>query len=505
MAKRPITDIEYQILADAITQCDSSNIDGIDGIKVPVGDRDVPIGGAKMRVKAIGGNPPSAWLSNTVAFTVESLDYELVQPIASTIGDEDQQLIFESIDEITPVTYTSSNPTVATIVSGNMLHVVSLGTSTITAIQGDISRSKTFTVYETIGDIYNVDNWTDLNDFDQERQGQSGNPDPAAFTISAGKISTYAEGGNTSFLFLKRDNTLARVSFYYRSKRNNDTSSNPGNQFTLNSAYYGSTVTPFYIAGVYINGSNMVLYNNSGMSQDLTVESPFQVSDDIVESTLERDFLKWKSNFKNVTQNKSYDLEDNSSAINSFRGIINNNAYINEIDNIILSSKEAKSYPRWCMGDSISSVGITSPIQLGYSFRIDARTYSGGGNKSGDLLRTLPFFIENITPSKVFILIGTNDGNVPSYYTNLDEVVSTLEDAGWIVVVLCPPPRNGVDMSPLNNYIKANYPDQYISMFDLLKDPSSNDWNPIYYADGVHPNELGHKVMAQNIKSSPLY
>jgi len=111
MAKRPITDIEYQILADAITQCDSSNIDGVDGIKVPVGDRDVPIGGAKMRVKAIGGNPPSAWLSNTVAFTGST-----VVPTNGIVDDNADTFAF------TPATgYTASQHEYRLQINGNFV------------------------------------------------------------------------------------------------------------------------------------------------------------------------------------------------------------------------------------------------------------------------------------------------------------------------------------------------------------------------------------------------
>jgi len=135
MAKRPITDIEYQILDDAITQCDSSNIDGATGIKVPVGDRDVPIGGAKMRVKAIGGNPPSAWLSNTVAFTASGIEPNLVIDDVPNVSVGDDIYTSYSSDSDGIIAFSSSDASKGTVVDmGGYLKITGVATGSFNVI-----------------------------------------------------------------------------------------------------------------------------------------------------------------------------------------------------------------------------------------------------------------------------------------------------------------------------------------------------------------------------------
>jgi len=69
--KRPLTDHEYQVNGGAWIGCTALNTtDNLDGsYTINVGlDVDIPIGGLKVRVKALGINPVSAELTNTVAF-----------------------------------------------------------------------------------------------------------------------------------------------------------------------------------------------------------------------------------------------------------------------------------------------------------------------------------------------------------------------------------------------------------------------------------------------------
>lgn len=137
--KRPLTDHEYQVNNGTWIPCTLSNTtdngDGTytitDGLSI-----EIPIGSLKVRVKALGINPASAALLNTIAFNaphVGDIPLFYINPVKTmAVGDADQLLSFVSSSP-GPVTFTSSDTSKATI-------VVSGGNSYLRAIaDGDVT------------------------------------------------------------------------------------------------------------------------------------------------------------------------------------------------------------------------------------------------------------------------------------------------------------------------------------------------------------------------------
>lgn len=86
------------------------------------------------------GNTLGQVVSNTVTVTVNAIVLPVpvinfTQPSGMTVGGIDQTLFASSTNTVTPIVFTSSDTTVATIVSGNKLRVIAPGTVDIIASQ----------------------------------------------------------------------------------------------------------------------------------------------------------------------------------------------------------------------------------------------------------------------------------------------------------------------------------------------------------------------------------
>lgn len=139
MALRPITDYEfrYKITGGSFVSpiaCSGSNTtdngNGTYSINVP--DDDIATGDFQVRVKSIGSDSASAWLSSNAPFTktVITPTVSFTTPSAMTFGDADQTLIFSTTNPDVTAVATSLDTSKATIVAGK-LHAVGNGSVTI--------------------------------------------------------------------------------------------------------------------------------------------------------------------------------------------------------------------------------------------------------------------------------------------------------------------------------------------------------------------------------------
>jgi hypothetical protein len=119
--KRLLTDYEYQINGGTWTNSTADNTtDNGDGTYTIYNRLDIviPIGGLKVRVKALEGNPPSDALTNNVAFTGAAITARpnvIFNPNTLAVGDTDKLLNYTS-DSAGVAMFTSSDATKATIV-----------------------------------------------------------------------------------------------------------------------------------------------------------------------------------------------------------------------------------------------------------------------------------------------------------------------------------------------------------------------------------------------------
>ena len=156
-------------------------------------------------------------------------------------------------------------------------------------------------------------------------------------------------------------------------------------------------------------------------------------------------------------------------------------------------------------------------------------TYYGGlpvvnsgieGNTTEDILNDMKNRVYNYNPSKVFLLIGTNDlihdMEVEEIVSNIEKIISEInnnEPQAEIYVESIYPVndnlnedmvnvRNNEDIMEINEKIKAYCEANdctYINIYDILLDDDGN-FNEKYTDDGLHPNSRGYEVITEELK-----
>jgi hypothetical protein len=131
---------------------------------------------------------------------------------------------------------------------------------------------------------------------------------------------------------------------------------------------------------------------------------------------------------------------------------------------------------------------------------------SGSWNSVTNAVSVLPEILAH-QPGTAVLMIGGNDllYNYPTaqWQNGYSNLVAQLKTAGARVKHCLPTPRNGVNLTPLKNYIQANYPaaDIIDCWTPLLTNTSS--LNPIYDSgDGTHFNDAGHLVIGSIIRTN---
>lgn len=142
------------------------------------------------------------------------------------------------------------------------------------------------------------------------------------------------------------------------------------------------------------------------------------------------------------------------------------------------------------------------------------------GNTTDDILGDMKKRAYQYNPSKVFLLIGTNDLThdksneeivegvekiIEGIKENRPKAEIYLESIYPVNYSLSPKMvnvRKNDDIKEINKELKKYCKDNkitYIDMYDLLKDDDDN-FDSIYTNDGLHPNDEGYEVITKEIK-----
>ena len=142
------------------------------------------------------------------------------------------------------------------------------------------------------------------------------------------------------------------------------------------------------------------------------------------------------------------------------------------------------------------------------------------GNTTEDILNDMKGRVYNYNPSKVFLLIGTNDlihdVSVDDIVSNIERIINEInsnEPQAEIYVESVYPVnddldedmvdvRNNDDIMDINEKIEKYCDDNnytYINMYDKLLDDEGN-FSEEYTDDGLHPNSRGYEVITEEIK-----
>lgn len=142
------------------------------------------------------------------------------------------------------------------------------------------------------------------------------------------------------------------------------------------------------------------------------------------------------------------------------------------------------------------------------------------GNTTEDILNDMKNRVYDYNPSKVFLLIGTNDLihdiGVDDIIFNIEKIISEIKGNKPQVEIYVESiypvndnldeemvsNRNNDDIMKINEKIKK-YCDEnnytYINMYDKLLDDDGN-FSEEYTDDGLHPNENGYEIITKELK-----
>lgn len=142
------------------------------------------------------------------------------------------------------------------------------------------------------------------------------------------------------------------------------------------------------------------------------------------------------------------------------------------------------------------------------------------GNTTEDILDDMKNRVYDYNPSKVFLLIGTNDLihdiSVDDITSNIEKIISEIKDNKPQVEIYVESiypvndnldedmvsNRNNDDIMKINEKIKKYCDDNnytYINMYDKLLDDDGN-FSEEYTDDGLHPNENGYEIITKELK-----
>lgn len=167
------------------------------------------------------------------------------------------------------------------------------------------------------------------------------------------------------------------------------------------------------------------------------------------------------------------------------------------------------------LGDS-----ITSRYDLNKYFP-NYNVYNSGiaGNMTKDILENMENRVFAYNPTKVFILIGTNDLvysglDNDGIKNNIEEIINKIYEKNSntkIYLESIYPVNNSINkeivetrtnenIKDLNNKIEkiCNNKCTYINMYDNLTDKNGN-MKRIYTVDGLHLNKIGYKVITNKL------
>lgn len=130
-----------------------------------------------------------------------------------------------------------------------------------------------------------------------------------------------------------------------------------------------------------------------------------------------------------------------------------------------------------------------------------------GSGDTADLITKLAQDLDRFTPKYVILAIGTNDvvldHNVANFQTNLDILITRVETAGAIPILVCPPTNgssaNMTEMQAVYDYVNAK---PYNIIHFNYATSVGNDGvthDASLSVEGTHPNKAGHLKMYNQV------
>ena len=268
---------------------------------------------------------------------------------------------------------------------------------------------------------------------------------------------------------------------------------------------------------------------NEEVTDSLEIEDKEEVksllADDILEDEMDTSFLTHKSNKQKVSINT---FKDNYNVLITvifvlmiiFVGflIFHYTTFNHHKVKVVTKIKEVEKIPDnyLFLGDS-----ITDFYDLD-KYYPDMPTVNSGvsGNTTEDILKDMKKRAYQYNPSKVFLLIGTNDLDTKhskeDIVKNVEKIISELKEnrpkAELYIESIYPVNpdvrrsksgnRNNDDIKQINKELKKYCKENkinYINLYDLLKDEDDN-LKEEYTKDGLHLSDEGYKVVTEEIK-----
>lgn len=268
---------------------------------------------------------------------------------------------------------------------------------------------------------------------------------------------------------------------------------------------------------------------NEEVTDSLETEDKEEVksllADDILEHEMDTSFLTHKSNKQKVSINT---FKDNYNVLITvifvlmiiFVGflIFHYTTFNHHKVKVVTKIKEIEKVPNnyLFLGDS-----ITDFYDLD-KYYPDMPTVNSGvsGNTTEDILKDMKKRAYQYNPSKVFLLIGTNDLDTKhskeDIVKNVEKIISELKEnrpkAELYIESIYPVNpdvrrsksgnRNNDDIKQINKELKKYCKENkinYINLYDLLKDEDDN-LKEEYTKDGLHLSDEGYKVVTEEIK-----
>jgi lysophospholipase L1-like esterase len=184
------------------------------------------------------------------------------------------------------------------------------------------------------------------------------------------------------------------------------------------------------------------------------------------------------------------------------------------VDNLSFSIDRRKPARFVVIGDSISEGYDATDYANAYvnvvrsNFTQAVCNDSGSYNTTDNSVSLLPEILAH-QPGTAILMIGGNDllFSYPTaqWQNNYSNLVAQLQANGVKVKHCWPTPRTPVDLRPLKNWISAHYPAQDIIDVWTPLVTSNYKLKPAYDNydnDGVHPNDAGHLVIGQIIRTN---
>lgn len=190
-----------------------------------------------------------------------------------------------------------------------------------------------------------------------------------------------------------------------------------------------------------------------------------------------------------------------------------------EVTNWNVVSKDYNNPKTLFIGDSITYGIFADDVKNRWATKCMGDTHnlynvSGGGSDKTNEVITKIIELVNMKPKYAVLMIGGNDYAFgvadATAKANYESIVLRLKSAGITVIHCLATPRNTLDLRAFNNYLLSKYGSTDVvikSTYNHLWDSATSfSMKAIYNSgDGVHPNALGHSVIANAVYQEVPY